>query len=100
MDISDSIEVYDESTFQEGEKLRLPDGTWAAVHAVDPIRTMEIVKDGNIAWSAGAEGLDAAVTWTDPEPLRGEHYYYLRVVQADGQMAWSGPIWLRRAAEE
>ena len=72
----------------------------AAVHAVDPIRTMEIVKDGNIAWSAGAEGLDAAVTWTDPEPLRGEHYYYLRVVQADGQMAWSGPIWLRRAAEE
>lgn len=24
----------------------------------------------------------------------GEHYYYLRVIQADGNMAWSSPIWL------
>jgi hypothetical protein len=26
----------------------------------------------------------------------GESYYYVRVEQADGQLAWSSPIWTRR----
>jgi hypothetical protein len=32
------IELHDESTFREGECLRLPDGTWAAIHTVDAQR--------------------------------------------------------------
>ena len=28
------------------------------------------------------------------EDLRGSAYYYLRVTQANGQMAWSSPIWV------
>jgi len=33
-------------------------------------------------------------TWTDPAPLPGENRYYLRVEQADGNMAWSSPLWI------
>ena len=27
-------------------------------------------------------------------PLTGTDYYYVRVLQVDGEMAWAGPIWV------
>jgi hypothetical protein len=35
-------------------------------------------------------------TWVDNQPKTGESYYYVRVIQANDQMAWSSPIWIRR----
>jgi hypothetical protein len=29
-----------------------------------------------------------------PDAQPGENYYYVRVIQKDGQMAWSSPIWV------
>ena len=31
---------------------------------------------------------------SDPKPAAGTHYYYVRVTQQDGQMAWSSPMWV------
>jgi hypothetical protein len=67
----------------------------AAVHAVQPLRLVEIIKDGNVVWSGESNQLDMIVTWQDPEPPSTEHYYYLHIVQDDGHMAWSSPIWVR-----
>jgi len=64
------------------------------VHAVEPIRRVEIVRDGRVAWCEEMDDLDAEIRWRDPAPPEGEHYYYLHVVQTDGQMAWSSPIWI------
>ena len=33
-------------------------------------------------------------TFTDADPLPGENRYYLRIEQADGNMAWSSPVWV------
>ena len=33
-------------------------------------------------------------TWTDPNPTAGVHYYYVRVEQADGELAWGSPMWI------
>lgn len=33
-------------------------------------------------------------SYTDTNPRKGENYYYLRVTQLNGQMAWSSPIWM------
>ncbi len=33
------------------------------------------------------------LTWVDPYYL-GEHFYYVRVEQEDGEMAWTSPIWV------
>ena len=66
----------------------------AKVHGVEPIRLIEIIKDGGVAWSEEFDNLDVAINWQDPESPRDEHYYYLHVVQADGHMAWSSPIWI------
>jgi hypothetical protein len=32
--------------------------------------------------------------WLDPQPSRGVHYYYVRVQQEDGELAWSSPMWI------
>ncbi|HEY64717.1 MAG TPA: CehA/McbA family metallohydrolase [Caldilineae bacterium] len=34
------------------------------------------------------------VRWVDPD-YRGEHFYYVRVEQEDGEMAWTSPIWVK-----
>ena len=38
--------------------------------------------------------LDFPGEWTDPAPLKGDNRYYLRIEQADGNMAWSSPVWV------
>jgi hypothetical protein len=32
--------------------------------------------------------------WADMDAKPGESYYFLRVQQSDGQLAWSSPIWI------
>ena len=41
--------------------------------------------------SPGTNALE--FTWTDPAPS-SDCFYYVRVTQADGEMAWSSPIWV------
>lgn len=65
------------------------------VHAVDRLKELQIVKDGQVVWAQPVDGLDVTVTWRDPDPPTGEHYYYLHVLQQDGQRAWSSPVWIR-----
>jgi hypothetical protein len=36
-----------------------------------------------------------ATTFTDESPSAGENRYYLRIEQADGNMAWSSPVWVQ-----
>ena len=45
----------------------------------------------------GSKGGELDLTWefTDESPLLGEKVpYYVRVAQADGEFAWSSPIWV------
>lgn len=66
----------------------------ATVHGEDEIARLEIVKDGNVVHVQEPNALDATLEWPDPEPLSGEHYYYVHVTQRNAQQAWSSPIWL------
>jgi hypothetical protein len=35
-------------------------------------------------------------TLADPKP--GNHFYFVRVTQTDGQMMWSAPVWVTTVA--
>ena len=37
-----------------------------------------------------------AQSFVDNEAESGESYYYARVIQVDGEIAWSSPIWVNR----
>ncbi|MFW5867110.1 MAG: CehA/McbA family metallohydrolase [Armatimonadota bacterium] len=67
----------------------------ARVHGVQPLRRLEIIRDGEVVWTEEVEGLDAELEWSDPEPV-GERttWMYLHVIQEDGEEAWSSPVWL------
>jgi hypothetical protein len=66
-----------------------------------PIKRVTVVRnEQNYHVVEGStDGKEVSATWTDAEPLHGENRYYLRIEQADGNMAWSSPLWVTVAGE-
>jgi hypothetical protein len=57
----------------------------------------------NLLHHSGAHQADPTrLFWTGPDPhgLGDSAFYYLRVVQADTEMAWSSPIWIDVVGQE
>jgi len=67
-----------------------------AVRAVacDEIEAVEIIRNGEPVFGVRGDGVSAQFLVEDPEPPAGESYYYARVLQTDGNMAWSSPVWV------
>jgi hypothetical protein len=61
-----------------------------------PIRQIDIVRSNKFIHTTHPLTQEASFSFTDPEPLSGESYYYVRVQQVDDQVAWSSPIWVKR----
>ena len=49
----------------------------------------------NIHKAVPQEGYEVKLTYVDSDPPKRRNYYYLRVSQLNGQMAWSSPIWVK-----
>jgi hypothetical protein len=64
------------------------------VHGTAPIVHLEIIRNDRILLTTSTNRLNASFTWVDRCPVSGESFYYLRVTQADGALAWSSPIWV------
>jgi len=47
-----------------------------------------------LRWVNPAGALDQDISFTDPEPPADGDYYYVRITQLDGRMAWSSPWWV------
>lgn len=63
----------------------------------DEIDRIEIIRNGEPLFVQPGDqlgGVFAVLLVEDPEPLPGTSRYYARVVQKDGNIAWSSPIWL------
>ena len=60
------------------------------------IRQIDIIKNQTFLHNRQRQPRDVNFTFVDNNPSPGESYYYVRVLQDDGQMAWSSPIWVRR----
>ena len=67
----------------------------AKAYGTAVIHRVEIVKNGRI-WTStpGDQALDVEIERTDREVERETDYYYVHVVQEDGEQAWSSPIWV------
>lgn len=68
----------------------------AAIHAQNALQTVEIIRDGEAVWKQGFSELDTQIEWEDPAFPAGESYYYLHIIQQDGQQAWSSPVWITK----
>jgi hypothetical protein len=67
------------------------------VQGTGPINRVEVLRNGEVVHTnRPKDATEAKFSWEDPAPRKGEtaSYYYVRVVQKDGQMAWASPIWV------
>ncbi len=65
-----------------------------AVAGTGPLARVDVLKDSRVVATLQPNGREYKGAWTDPGPTAGVHYYYVRVEQADGQLAWASPMWI------
>jgi hypothetical protein len=76
------------------------------VRGTAPIERIEVVRNNRDVHAASPCAPDAELDWEDPAPLAEVNlppasfaaepftFYYVRITQADGQMAWASPVWI------
>jgi hypothetical protein len=81
-----------------GDELRAssPPPLQVKVIGTDKIRRVEVIRNGQALYTATPDREQAEFQYRDAKPPAGEAYYYIRVIQSDGNMAWSSPIWVTR----
>ncbi len=67
----------------------------ASVIGTGPIERVEVIKNNRIVYTAAGEGAELKFTYTDAAVEPGESYYYVRVIQKNGQVGWGSPVWVR-----
>jgi len=84
--------------FLQGEVVPAPGPfqLWVRVIGTAPLRQIDVIRNNSVVHNLQPLQKEARFTYVDAQPSAGESYYYIRVIQANEQMAWSSPIWVRR----
>lgn len=66
------------------------------IHGTADLAEVVVVRNGQQAYVARPLREDFEFAWEDTQLPRNRTtvYYYLRVIQVDGEVAWSSPIWI------
>ena len=59
-----------------------------------PIDEVQIIRSGRLLDTLRPNQRLVDIEYTDPHPLPAPCYYYVRVHQTDGNLAWGSPIWI------
>jgi hypothetical protein len=60
-----------------------------------PVEAIHLIRDGNYIHKTSPGTEKAEMEYRDNDAGRGRHWYYVRVEQRNGELAWSSPIWVR-----
>jgi hypothetical protein len=60
----------------------------------DEIASVEIIRNGEKMFDEKAEGVFVNYLLKDTQMKPGTSWYYSRILQKDGNMAWSSPVWV------
>ena len=61
-----------------------------------PIKQIDVVKNNQYIHQVKPGKAEVQFEYVDTAIKPGSTYYYVRIEQTDGQLAWSSPIWLTR----
>jgi hypothetical protein len=65
------------------------------VHGTSPVTRLHVIRDNRYVLTTSPGRPRIALRYSDEAARRGEtHYYYVRVEQADGNIAWASPLWI------
>jgi hypothetical protein len=66
------------------------------VIGTNKLAKIDVLRDSKVVKTFTPDGSEFRGTWTDNDPEKDSHYYYIRVLQTDGEVAWASPLWIRR----
>jgi hypothetical protein len=66
----------------------------ASVRGTAEVSTVTLIRNNQEIHCWPVRAREVEIVFEDDEPLQGPAFYYLRVIQADGHMAWSSPVWV------
>jgi hypothetical protein len=69
----------------------------AKVLGTGPIRQLDVIRNSRIVYTRPAGPAELEFEYREPEMPAGTSYYYVRVVQENGEMAWGSPVWVHPA---
>ena len=83
-----------------GEKVQVkrdaPIVVTASVIGANDVESVDLCRSNKFIYMKPGEGRKAEFEYRDMEPPPGPSYYYVRVKQKDGELAWSSPVWVTR----
>ena len=85
-------------TYIQGDELSaqaLPELS-AKIVGTAPLKKVVIVRDNEYIYSNEPQGETFDLRYRENSLTPGQHYYYVRVEQKDGNVAWSSPIWVKK----
>ncbi len=88
----------DEGEWIQGDELAataIPTVT-AAIRGTSNIKEVAVVRDNRYVHTREGDGERMEFDFREQSLDAGEHYYYIRVEQEDGNVAWSSPIWVTK----
>ena len=64
-------------------------------HGTAPIAKVHIIRDNKYVYTAEPKNRQVKLRYTDMDAKPGQtSYYYVRIEQADGNLAWASPLWI------
>lgn len=64
------------------------------VEGTQKVDRIYLIKNGRTLYTHKGEGMIESFRYVDEKITSMENYYYVRVIQVDGKIAWSSPIWV------
>ncbi|MGE3805026.1 MAG: hypothetical protein AB7K24_10175 [Gemmataceae bacterium] len=64
------------------------------VQGTGPIAKVHVIRDNKYVYSAEPKEKNVKLRYVDMDAKEGTSYYYVRIEQADGNLAWASPMWI------
>ena len=99
---TDNIILDIRASSSQGEHLmgeefssRTPIRVKAKIIGTGPIRRVDVIKDNRIVYTTPPAQPEHEFEFVETDVTAGENYYYVRVIQENGEIAWGSPFWVR-----
>jgi len=64
------------------------------IRGTDAVSRVDVIKNNTFLHTVEPGRREVEFSYMDVQAAPGSSYYYVRVQQEDGEMAWSSPIWV------
>jgi hypothetical protein len=82
--------------YLQGDEFKTNAAPTLEIHVIGTgdLGKIDILRDSDVVATIEPHGPTCKCTWADPQPAPGMHYYYVRAMQRDGELAWASPLWI------